>query len=70
MLDKALQRKVLDLEVRCFHKAEGCEWEGKLQLMNTHEKDECQWGLVECRYKCGESIVRHQLTEHEQKVCH
>ena len=69
MLDKALQRKVLDLEVRCLHKTEGCEWEGKLQYMSRHEKDECQWGSVECRYKCGEYIVRHQLTEHEQKSC-
>ena len=69
MLDRALQRKVLDLDVRCLRKNDGCEWEGKLRNMSDHEKDECQWGLVECRYKCGEHIVRHQLTKHEQNIC-
>ena len=57
------------MDVRCLRKNDGCEWEGKLRNMSDHEKDECQWGLVECRYKCGEHIVRHQLTKHEQNIC-
>ena len=69
MLDKKKQRKVLGLKVRCSRKKDGCEWEGELRHLDYHEREECVWGLVECRYHCGERLPRRQLAEHEQDVC-
>ena len=69
MLDKNDQRKVLGLKVRCSRKKDGCEWEGELRHLDHHEREECVWALVECRYRCGESVPRRQLAEHEQDVC-
>ena len=69
ILDKNKQRKVLGLKVRCSRKKDGCEWEGELRHLDHHEREECVWGLVECRYHCGEQLPRRQLAEHEQDVC-
>ena len=69
MLDKKKQRKVLNLKVRCSRKGDGCEWEGELRHLDHHEKEECIRALVECRYRCGECVPRHQLAEHEQNAC-
>ena len=69
MLDKNDQRKVLVLKVRCSRKKDGCEWEGELRHLDHHEREKCVWGLVECRYHCGERVPRRQLAEHEQDVC-
>ena len=69
MLDKSFQRKVLDLKVRCSRKKDGCEWEGELRHLSNHERRECGWALVECRYRCGERVSRCQLSEHERNMC-
>ena len=69
MLDKNDQRKVLGLKVRCSRKKDGCEWEGELRHLDHHEREKCVWGLVKCRYHCGERVPRRQLAEHEQDVC-
>ena len=69
MVDKNDQRKVLGLKVRCSRKKDGCVWEGELRHLDHHEREECAWALVECRYHCGERVPRRQLAEHEQDVC-
>ena len=69
MVDKNDQRKVLGLKVRCSRKKDGCEWEGELRHLDHHEREECVWALVVCRYHCGERVPRRQLAEHEQDVC-
>ena len=69
MVDKKKQRKVLGLKVRCSRKKDGCEWKGELRHLDHHEREECVWALVECRYHCGERVPRRQLAEHEQDVC-
>ena len=42
---------------------------GRATTSGKHERDECDWTLVKCRYVCGESISRRQLAEHEQNLC-
>ena len=69
LLDRSIQRKVLELKVRCSRKKDGCEWEGELRHLSNHEREECVWALVECGYHCGERLPRRQLAEHEQDVC-
>ena len=71
ILDKGTTRQVLSLKTRCSRKRkyDDCEWEGELQHLSKHETDECEWALVECRYSCGERILRRLLAEHEQDVC-
>ena len=69
LLDRSLQRKVLELKIRCSRKKDGCEWEGELRHLSNHEREECVWALVECGYHCGERLPRRQLAEHEQDVC-
>ena len=54
---------------RCSRKKDGCEWEGELRHLDHHEREECVWALVECRYHCGERVPRRQLAEHEEDVC-
>ena len=60
---------MLGLKTRCSRNKDGCKWEGELRHLYTHEKDECGWALVVCRYMCGASFPRSQLTEHEYYVC-
>ena len=69
LLDKNDQRKVLNLKVRCSRKKDGCEWEGELRHLEKHEREECGWALVQCRYHCGGRIPRRQLAEHEHEEC-
>ena len=69
MLDRSFQRKVLELKVRCSRKKDGCQWKGELRHLSDHERADCAWALVECRYHCGERVPHRQLAEHEQDVC-
>ena len=69
MLDKNDQRRVLGLKVFCSMKKEGCKWVGELRHLSNHEKDECGWALVKCRYGCGGRIPRRRRAEHEQDEC-
>ena len=69
MVDKGFKRKVLDLKVSCSKKSGGCKWEGELRHLDEHEREECGWALVQCRYECGGRFPRSQLAEHEHEEC-
>ena len=69
MLDRALQRKILNLKVRCPKRNDGCKWEGELRQLDYHEREECDHTLVECPYACGGCISRCQLAEHQKSMC-
>ena len=68
MLNKGIQRAVLDLKVHCSRKKDGCEKVCELRHLDKHEREECGWALAQCRYKCGR-IPRCQLVEHEVDEC-
>ena len=72
MLDKALRREILELEVSCTFKSEGCVWKGKLRELERHtdvSRGSCEYVLVECKWKCGEMVLKRALGEHERKEC-
>ena len=72
MLDKALRREILELEVSCTFKSEGCVWRGKLRELERHTDvgtGLCEYVLVACKWKCGEMVQKRALGEHERKEC-
>ena len=63
-------------EVWCSHKKDGCEWKGKLQEYEHHRNPPpdsqvigCQFAFVECKYKCGERLRHHMITNHQNNEC-
>ena len=69
MLDKAVQRKVMDLRVYCSEKATGCGWKGELRHLETHTRKDCGYVEQECKYKCGIRNQRRLLRSHEEEEC-
>ena len=69
MLDRGYQRKVLNLRVTCSKKNDGCQWAGELRHLDHHEREECEWAVVECSYQCGADLPRRLMDEHERAVC-
>ena len=69
MLERSIQRKMLDLKVRCSKKNDGCQWVGELRLVVPHESEECGWAVVECSYQCGAHLPRRRIDEHEHYMC-
>ena len=69
LLDRSFQRKVLELKVRCPKKNDGCQWVGELRHVVPHEREECEWTVVECSYQCGAHLTRRLMAEHEHDMC-
>ena len=67
LLDRSFQRKVLELNVCCPGKKDGCQWVGELRHVVTHEREECGWAVVGCSYQCGAHLPRRLMAEHEQR---
>ena len=69
MLDRDYQRKVLNLNVLCSRKNNGCQWVGELRHLDHHEREECGWAVVECSYRCGAHLPRRLMAEHKRDAC-
>ena len=69
LLDRSLQRKVLEMNVYCSGKKDGCQWVGELRHLVPHGKEECGWAVVECSYQCGAHLPRRLMDEHEHDKC-
>ena len=37
--------------------------------MVSHEREECEWAVVECSYQCGAHLPRRLMAEHQRDVC-
>ena len=61
--------QVLNLKVRCSRHNDGCQWVGELRHVVPHEREECEWAVVECSYQCGAHLPRRLMAEHEQDLC-
>ena len=57
--------QVLNLKVRCSRHNDGCQWVGELRHVVPHEREECEWAVVECSYQCGAHLPRRLMAEHE-----
>ena len=69
LLDRSLQRKVLEMKVRCSRKKDGCQWMGELRHLVPHEKEECVWAVIECSYQCGAHLPRRLMDVHQLDEC-
>ena len=69
MMDRDYQRRVLNLQVVCSKKNDGCQWVDELRHLDHHVREECGWAVVECSYQCGAHLPRRLMAEHEHEVC-
>ena len=69
MLNKALSRKLNQLDVKCPNTSEGCSWIGEFGKVDKHVQDNCEFFEVLCDFGCGENIIRRYLLEHKSKAC-
>ena len=72
--DLFFKRKVLELEVRCSNKAQGCKWVGELQKLDNHlmmgsVKGQCMFVCVECPLECNKHMQRFALEKHKSSEC-
>lgn len=67
-VDVDLQDTILNLEVRCAHRNNGCIWTGKLRDGMNHLSVDCIFHPVNCPNICGKMIQRCQLEQH-RKLC-
>ena len=78
MHNKGLERSLKDFEVRCTHAASGCEWVGKLGLLDNHlnlnpdlekQLEGCGFVEIACNNKCGGVFSRCMLANHQREEC-
>ena len=72
LVDKGLQRKILDLWAYCPKKAEGCDWQGEIRNVTKHinpYQDGCNYVEVKCRLGCDKKLVRHLMEQHISDDC-
>ena len=72
--DLFFKRKVLELQVRCSHKRQGCAWVGELRALKGHlevgsVEGQCQYVNVECPLKCGQRVRRRDQEKHKSNEC-
>ena len=71
-LNKFLQREINDLNVRCQHHREGCEWTGEVRDLQSHldpDKRKCDYILLPCSFGCGERIRSGAMRDHKKRYC-
>ena len=64
-LQRKLKNDIIDSEVYCTNKREGCKWTGKLNVFETHYMTDCGFVTQECVYGCGLKLERRNAKEHE-----
>ena len=73
LLDKELNRTVLDLPVRCSHSDRGCQWSGELRQLERHVSEDvdgsCLFVEISCGHGCGARFLRRDVKNHEEETC-
>ena len=67
--DKFNEREIRNLIVKCQNSSRGCEWEGELGNVESHQNGVCGYQLVQCGNKCGAEIERRDVEKHEKDHC-
>ena len=67
--DKFNEREIRNLIVKCQNSSRGCEWEGELGNVESHQNGVCGYQLVQCGNKCGVEMERREVEEHEEDHC-
>ena len=66
--DYQRDRRILELRVRCPER--GCQWEGELQNLEIHRKEQCAYRVVECEFRyagCMASGTASEMKEHFER---
>ena len=77
LINKAVERKIADLRVRCPMGDRGCRWEGPMREAGAHLEREtggspsppCGFVAVDCPAKCGERPLRAHVSDHLRERC-
>ena len=67
--DKFNEREIRNLIVKCQNSSRGCEWEGELGNVESHQNGVCGYQLVQCGNKCGAEMERREVEKHEEDDC-
>lgn len=71
--DKRTERMVKNLTVTCSNHKSGCKWTGELRNLSSHlsstSTSGCEHQVIPCPRKCGENVLRSQLTKHSNEDC-
>ena len=67
--DKFNEREIRNLIVKCQNSSRGCEWEGELGNVESHQNGICEYQLVQCGNKCGAEIERRDVEKHKKDHC-
>ena len=65
--NKQIDREVRSLKIYCDNKKKGCTWQGEINDIDTHLKNDngCRYEVVECAHKCKMTMQRRYLVDHE-----
>ncbi|XP_047130542.1 TNF receptor-associated factor 6-A isoform X2 [Hydra vulgaris] len=67
--DKAIERAVLQLKVKCNNFLKSCQWTGELKRIDNH-LETCEYQEVKClNKKCSTSLLRKELSDHMETKC-
>ena len=67
--DKFNEREIRNLIVKCQNSSRGCEWEGELGNVESHQNGVCGYQLVQCGNKCGAEMERREVEKHKKDHC-
>ena len=70
--NKQIDREVRSLKVHCNNKAKGCTWQGEINDISKHLKNNnrCRYEEVKCSTdKCKMTMQRQHLVEHMTNKC-
>ena len=67
--DKFNEREIRNLIVKCQNSSRGCEWEGELGNVESHQNGVCGYQLVQCGNKCGAEMERRDVEKHKKDHC-
>ena len=60
-----LQNMILNLQIWCPQKEDGCPWFGKIEESVRHSNEDCSFHLLSCPNECGVSEFQRQyLSQH------
>ena len=67
--DKFNEREIRNLIVKCQNSSRGCEWEGELGNVESHQNGVCGYQLVQCGNMCGVEMERRKVEKHKKDHC-
>ena len=67
--NKFLQKKVLQITLKCPNSTEGCKWQGPAAELCDHFK-ECSEGTILCHFGCGKQIKKKVFESHLKENAH